>query len=113
MSTLKRDNYPFGKADVISKAYGAAIAVDIDINETILTIGQMTGNATLNLTVRSEVLEGSNLTIKVSTDGSNRTLTPGTGMSGLAQVLTANKSYALSYKFDGTNFVHQATQILN
>lgn len=105
--------YPFGKADSQSLAYAAAIAAPINNNETLLNIAQMTGAATLNLTVNAEMDLCANLTVKVSVDGTNRVLTPGTGMTGAAQTLTANKSYSLTYKFDGSNFVHQATQLIN
>ncbi len=110
MSKIK---YPLGVADSLAAAYAATIAASIDNNETVLTIAQMTGAATLNLTVNAEMPVGSNLAIKVSTDGTNRVLTHGTGLSGLAQTLTASKSYIIVYKFDGTNFVHVASNLLN
>ena len=105
--------WPFGEADAQNKAYAAAIAAEIKNTKTILTLAQMTGNATLNLDVHAEMKKGAALHVKVSVDGTNRTLTPGTDMTGVATVLTANKSYMLTYVFDGVNFVHSATQILN
>lgn len=105
--------FPFGEAEKTSKDYAAAVAADINNTLTQLTIAQMTGAATLNLTVNAEMPVGARLIVRASADGTNRTLTPGTGMTGTAQTLTANKSYALSYFFDGSSFVHTGTQILN
>ena len=113
MGTEKKVKWPFGKADQLAAAYAATIAVDVDNTKSVLTIAQMTGNATLNLTVRSEIEAGDELLIKVSADGTNRTLTPGTGMTGAAQTITANKSYLIRYVHDGSSFVHASTQLLN
>lgn len=109
----KRVKYPFGKADSLSADYAATIEVAVENQESVLTIGQLTGAATLNLDVDAEMAPGANLLIKTSVDGTNRVLTHGTGLTGAATTLTANKTYALSYKFDGSTFVHTGTQLLN
>lgn len=104
--------YPFGLATKIVLVFAAIIAQAIDNTYTHLTLA-MTGNATLNLTPNAEMPVGSQLVIRASADGTNRTLTPGTGMTGLAVVLTANKSYNLTYEFDGATYVHVSTMQLN
>jgi hypothetical protein len=104
--------YPFGPADNLLVGYAAAIAATIENNETVLTIGQMTGGATLNLTIDSEMVRGANLTVKVSADGTGRVLTFGTGMTGNAYTVTANKSATLTFKYDGSTFVNTGA-ILN
>jgi hypothetical protein len=113
MSQTTYVRYPFGKAESQSLSYAAAIAASVNNSKTLLTIAQMTGAATLNLTVNSEMELGAELLIKTSVDGTNRVLTPGTGMTGLAQTLLANKSYLLVYKFDGSNYIHSGTTLLN
>lgn len=113
MAQTELIKFPFGAADKISKDYGAAVAATIKNTKTIVTIGQLTGNCTLNLDNHAEMPVGAELHVKTSVDGTNRTLTPGTGITGAATVLTANKSYMLTYIFDGANFVHAATQILS
>lgn len=105
--------YPFGPADEQSKAYASTITATITNRKTVLSLAQMTGAATLNLTVDAEVAPGDELLIKVSADGTNRTLTPGTGFTGLAQTLTANKSYTIRYEYDGSTFLHTGTTQLN
>jgi len=112
MSQTSYVRYPFGAAEKQTVAYAATIAVTLNNSENIVTIGQMTGAATVNLTVNSEMAVGSNLTIIVSVDGTNRALTPGTGMTGVAQTLTANKTYALSFKYNGSAFVMTSSVII-
>jgi hypothetical protein len=106
-------HFPQGKADVQVVASGAAIPVTITNMLTLLTIAQMTAAGTLNLTNSAELRVGARLLIKVSVDATGRTLTLGTGLSGNAIAMTASKSYLIEYFYDGTNFVHVGTQILN
>lgn len=114
---MSRDKirYPFGAADVQSKSYAATIAATVENSLTELTIGQLTGNATLNLTVDTTLPVGSELVIRASADNNvgGRVLTPGTKMTGAAVTLAASKSTCLVYYFDGTNFVHKSTMALS
>lgn len=105
--------YPFGAAEKIAKAYAAAVSAEVNNTQAQITIAQLTGACTLNLDVNSEMEQGARLTVRTSVDGTNRVLTHGTGMTGVATTLTANKSYALTYEFDGSTYVHVGTQLLN
>ncbi len=113
MSQITHVKYPFGKAERQNLASGAAINATVNNSEAILTIAQMTMAGTLNLSINSEMEAGSNLMVKVSADGTNRTLTLGTGLTGLAQTINAGKSYAIAFKYDGSTYIHTSTQILN
>lgn len=107
-------SYPFGAADVQAQVASASpIAATINNQETVLPIAQMTAAATLNLTLGAGLKAGANLTVKVSVDGTNRVLTLGTGLTGLAQTLTASKNYLLRFHYDGTTFNHVTTNPLN
>jgi redox-regulated HSP33 family molecular chaperone len=107
-------SYPFADADVKAQVASASpIAVTIQNQETVLPIAQLAAAATLNLTIGAGLKAGANLTVRTSVDGTNRVLTLGTGMTGLAQTLLANKSYIMRFFFDGTTFVHVATNLLN
>lgn len=110
---MSKPKFPFGPADVQSKAYAATIAATITDAKTYLNLAQMTGAATLNLTVDPQLEVGAELIVSVSADGTNRTLTPGTGMTGLAQTINANKSHVARYTFNGTSFIHTGTTQLN
>jgi len=105
--------WPFGPVDVQTKDYAATIAATIVNNKTEVTLAQLGGAATLNLTLSDKITKGADLTIRVSVDGTNRVLTSGTKMTGLAQTLLSSKSYLLKYEYDGTNFVHVGTTLLN
>ncbi|HRG59854.1 MAG TPA: hypothetical protein PK323_12935, partial [Bacteroidia bacterium] len=101
MSTIK---YPMGAADQQSKAYAAVIAATITNHLTALVIAQMTGAATLNLTVDAQMKVGAEVNIEVSADGTNRAFTPGSGMTGNAVTITASKNMLLCYYWNGTAF---------
>jgi hypothetical protein len=98
--------FPFGAADSQSASYAATVTATIDNTMTVLTIGQMTGACTLNLTVSAETMIGSVLLVKTSADGTNRVFTPGTGMTGVAQTNVASKSWNHKYIYDGSTFQH-------
>lgn len=101
----KRVKYPFGKADVRSITSAATMAVSVENQETQITISQMTAAGTLNLDIDAEVEAGAELTIKVSADGTGRTLTFGTGMLGVAVAITASKTQIIHCKYMGGVFV--------
>lgn len=105
--------YPFGVADSQAPAYAATIAATINNTETVITPDTLTGAATLNLTINSEMPVGANLTVIATADGTNRVLTFGTGMSGAAYTVTASKTVALSFKYTGAKFVNTAVIQLN
>jgi len=105
--------YPFGAADSQSLAFAAAIAATINNTKTVATIAQLTGAATLNLSINTEMPVGAELIVKVSADATGRTLTLGTGLTGNAQVLAISKSYSMKFEYDGTTFVHMSTNLLN
>ena len=102
-----------GAADQQSKAYAAVIAATIQNHLTALVLAQMTGNATVNLTVDSQMKVGAEVNVEVSADGTNRTLTPGTGMTGNAVTITASKNMLLCYYWNGSAFIHKSTMTLN
>lgn len=107
--------WPFGKADTQSKAYAATVSAGIKNSLTLLNIGTMTGDATLDLTVDSEQKVGDEVKVKVSADNNvgGRVLTPGTGMTGVAVTITQSKTWLLSYFYDGTSFVYQGGVAIN
>ena len=97
-------SWPMGSADFIIEAYAATLAVDLWNKKTFLTVGQLTGDITINTTF--EALEaGATLSIKLSADGTNRTYTPGVGfLNQVAIVVALNTSRVVTYEFDGTGF---------
>lgn len=105
--------FPFGKADLKSEDYDSAIDVDVLNMETLLEIGELTGDLTLNLKVNHQVDAGANLTVIAVADGTARTLTFGTGIEAKAHSVTASKKFAYTFKYDGQTFVQTAINQLN
>lgn len=97
--------------DVQAKVYGALIAATIAAKNTQITIAQLTGAATLNLTIGISVPVGAKILAFVSSDAIGRTLTLGTGLVGPATVITASKNVAIPFEYNGTNFVQTAVAI--
>lgn len=104
--------YPEGPATELAVAAAATMAVTVNNQETVITISQMTAPGTLNLTLDS-VKTGANLLVKVSADGTGRTLTFGTNMTAVAYAIGASKSVAITFKYDGSKFIHVGTTVLN
>jgi hypothetical protein len=110
---MSKPKFPFGPADVQTRTHAATIAATITDAKTFLQLAQMTGNATVNLTVDPQLEAGAELIVRASADGTNRTLTPGTGLTGVAQTITANKSVCIRYVYNGTTFLHCGTTQLD
>lgn len=102
MATIKS---PFGEASDITIAATGTTAVTIDNSVTMnKTLPTLTGNATLNLTISSELKAGSRLFLKVKTTGAE-TFTFGTGFSTVPVVTgAAGKTWTQAFYFDGTVF---------
>jgi len=90
-------------------AYAATLAVTVKQMETFLQPGALTGNATINLTIDSQVTPGAKLHLKLteSAGTANRTVALGTGFDAAAADLTVNLSTTVfkTFVYDGTAFV--------
>ncbi len=97
--------FPF--SDKQQPAYAATLAVTIDQMETFLQPDELTGNLTINLTIDESVTAGAKLYVKLDADGTNRTVTPGTGFDAAAPavIVTADTVGFVSYVYDGAAFV--------
>lgn len=94
-------------SEVQTPAYGATLAVNVAKKETFLQPAELTGNTTINLTIDAALPVGSKLHLKLDADGTNRTVTLGTGFdAGLASVVVAATKVAfVTFTYDGTAFV--------
>lgn len=101
--------FPFGPASTETLTSAATIAVEVNNTMNILTVALDT-NTTINLTVDPETKVGSMIVLKAASDGTARSVTPGTGMTGAAISGTINKTKAITFVYDGSTFVHVATQ---
>ena len=97
--------FPFGKASKQTVAAVANTAVTIDNTETILDLGVMAQDTTVNLTLPTDLPVGANLAIKAASDGTARNLIMGTGLQGLTVAGVISKTKIINAKYDGVNFV--------
>jgi hypothetical protein len=103
--------WPWGEADVQAPAYAAAIAVVITNMMTILNFAQLTGIATLNLTIDSQVRKGAIILVEVPASTNAYNLTLGAGIDGPDIVGVAGKTKTQSFIYDGTRFVPSGAAI--
>ena len=100
-----KTNHPFGNVAKIAVTADTTMAATISEQVTQLTISEMAGAGTLNLTVGAEVNDGAELHIIASADGTGRALTFGTGITGNNVTVTANKTWLFVAKKFGANFI--------
>ena len=98
-------NYPFGAADTITIAATGTTAATIDNRVTLTSaLTTLTGNATLDLTLSSELKAGAMLHLKVKTTATE-TFTFGTGIDAPVVTGVAGKTWTQSFWYDGTIFL--------
>lgn len=97
--------YPFGPADVQAPEYAGTLALTITNQKTIVDV-DLTGACTVNLTIDDEVIAGAELLIVASSDGTARTLTPGTGFTGVAVAGVISKTKSMKFEYNGSTFVY-------
>lgn len=88
-------------------AYAATLAATIKQMDTFIQPAELTGNATLNLTIDSQVTAGAKLHLKLDADSTARTVTLGTGFDAAAAdiIVPATKVCFLTFVYDGSAFV--------
>jgi len=97
-------NYPFGAIATASILADASNdAVTITAQETIITTATMTANATLDLTVDSEVKAGAKVYLILKTNGTE-TFAFGTGIEAPTITGVAGKTQTQGFVYNGTNF---------
>lgn len=90
-------SWPFGRPDRQSPVYAATIAATITNGMTIIDPAILTGNATLNLTINSDLRDGAILQLKVKATSNSQNVTLGTGFLGAAIVGVAGKTQAQAF----------------
>lgn len=104
MPTIKA---PFGVSDstsVVIAATGTTAATIVNQVTYVSTLPTLTGNATLDLTLSTELKAGALLHIKCKTTATE-TFTFGTGIDGPVVTGVAGKTWTQSFWYDGTIFL--------
>lgn len=96
----------FPLAEVQAPDYAANIAATVKQMDTFIQPAELTGNATINLTIDAQLSPGAKVHLKLDADASNRTVTLGTGFdAGLATIVVAATKVAfMSFVYDGVAF---------
>lgn len=100
--------WPFGDCDLQTPAYAATLAVTIADQLTFLIPATLTGALTINLTIVSTVRKGAILVCQLTSDGTARTTTFGTGFTAPALAGVISKTLNQSFIYNGTTFVPMA-----
>ena len=94
-------NHPFGAAATLTIAATGTTAATISAQETyVSSLPTLTGNATLDLTLSSELKAGAKLHLKVKTTATE-TFAFGTGIDAPTVTGVAGKTWTQSFWFDG------------
>jgi hypothetical protein len=108
MATVKS---PFGAADTLTIAATGTTAATISNQETyVSSLTTLTGNATLDLTLSSELKAGARLYVKVKTTATE-TFTFGTGIDAPVVTGVAGKTWTQGFWYDGTIFLPMGAKI--
>lgn len=95
----------------VDVAYAATIALTPNASKTYYNVAELTGNATINGTVSSSEV-GDEVVFMFDADGTNRTVTFGTGLAASATlVVAADKVATASFVFNGTTFIETGRAI--
>ena len=90
--------------------YGATINDTVGMHKRSIRSVALTGDATINIAAASgETIEiGDEVMYKLANDGTQRTVTFGTGFKASGTVAgTINKTINITFVYDGSNFVEQ------
>ncbi len=95
----------FPVSDVQEPDAAAILAVNVNEMKTILKPGTMGANMTINLTIDPQVTPGAILVMKLTSDGTARSVTFGTGLEGDALAGSADTTKYVSFIYDGSKFI--------
>lgn len=97
--------------DVQSPAYASTISVTTTARSTKVVPAQLTGAATINM-VTTSALKGDSLEFLFAADGTNRTVTFGTGLKSSGTLtVTASKFAGIRFGYDGTEWIATGREI--
>jgi hypothetical protein len=96
----------FPLAEVFTPDYAATLAVEVKQMDNFIQPAELTGNATINLTINDQVTAGAKLHLKLDADSTGRAITLGTGFAGLSGfTVVADTVWCVSFVYDGTSFL--------
>ena len=91
--------------EIQTPAFAAALAVAIKQQTVFITPVTLTGVVTVNLTIDAQVTPGAILVLKLTSDGTGRDVTPGTGFLAPVVAGVISKTKVATYIYNGTAYV--------
>lgn len=96
--------WPFGEADVLSPAYAASVAIEIDNNMTIIVAPALTGAIEFDLSAHAELRPGAIVVINVDQGATGRDVTFGSEVVGAGITGVANDKDTVTLQWTGSKF---------
>lgn len=106
--------FPFGPVDV--QDVDSAASVELTITNggmTYVRISEMSAALALTCTVPDDMPNGALLFVEAASDGTARTITPGTGFTSAALAGTISKTKVASFVYIDGSFVNTGLQTIN
>jgi hypothetical protein len=99
-------DFPFGNADVQSFAPAASVNLVVrNMYTRFNASAAMAAGMTVNMAIEGQIRVGARVILRAASDGTARTITPGTGCVGTAQAGVISKTFELEFEYNGTAFV--------
>ena len=102
--------YQIGSTVAFTIAYAATMTANVNESRNIITI-DLTGAGALSLNPESKPQVGDEIILKVSSDGTARDLTFGTGFTAPTLAGVISKTKVLCLVYDGSNFIAKSAAI--
>lgn len=93
--------------------YASTLALTVNSYNQLVVVDTTTNNMTVNLTIAPHITSGANLYVYTVSTGSNRTITWGTNIDGVAVAQDSAKAVMHSFIFDGSKYLQVGRQLLN
>lgn len=107
----KKIEVVFPTQEALSPNVAAATDVNINRQTTVIDLGELSANTTLNATIGEDVERGAIVTVKAKSDGTARNVTFGDGFAAPAVAGTVSKTKVVSFIYDGTTFLPMAAAV--
>ena len=99
-------SYPFGSADVQSFTPAASVTLTIKNQLTIANADSaMAAGMTINMSAQQGLKAGAMVFLRAASDGTARTITPGTGVTGTTEAGVISKTKVLEFVYNGSTFI--------
>jgi hypothetical protein len=107
----KKIEVVFPTQEALAPAVAAVTAVEINRQTTVIDLGELAANVTLNATIGTDVERGAIVTVKAKSDGTARSVTFGDGFTAPAVAGTISKTKVVSFIYDGASFLPMAAAV--